>query len=59
MEGQRLCVRAAEACQMLSISRTSLFKSDIPYAKVNGCRVYRIADLKAYLEAHMVKEAHE
>ena len=56
MEGQRLCVRVAEACNMLAISRSTLFKASIPYSKVAGCRVYRIADLEAYLEAHKVKE---
>lgn len=54
MEKQRLCVRVNEACEMLSIGRTSLFKSDIPYIKINGIRLYKIEDLIAYLDAHKV-----
>lgn len=54
MEKQRLCVRVNEACEMLSIGRTSLFKSDIPYIKINGIRLYKIEDLSAYLDAHKV-----
>ena len=57
MERQRLCVRVAEACAMLSIGRTTLFKLDIPYVKINGLRLYKIRDLEAYLDAHTVKEA--
>lgn len=53
---QRLCVRVKEACEMLSISRTTLFKSDIPYVKMNGLRLYKIADLLAYLDARTVKK---
>ncbi len=56
MERERLCVRVNDACKMLSIGRTSLFCSDIPFVKMNGIRLYRIADLEAYLEAHIVKK---
>ena len=56
MERKRLCVRVKEACELLSMSRTSLFKSDIPYVKINSLRLYRIEDLEAYLEAHIVKK---
>lgn len=56
MERKRLCVRVNEACELLSMGRTSLFKSDIPYIKINGLRLYRIEDLEAYLEAHIVKK---
>lgn len=38
---------------MLSMSRTTLFNSDIPYVKINKLRLYRIEDLEAYLEAHL------
>lgn len=53
MERKRLCVRVLEACEMLSMGRTTLFKSDIPYVKINKLRLYRIEDLEAYLEAHL------
>ena len=53
MERKRLCVRVMEACEMLSMSRTTLFNSDIPYVKINRLRLYRIEDLEAYLEAHL------
>ena len=56
MERKRLCVRVSEACEMLSMGRTSLFKSDIPYIKINGLRLYRIEDLEAYLEAHIQRK---
>lgn len=56
MERKRLCVRVNEACELLSMGRTSLFKSDIPYIKINGLRLYRIEDLEAYLEAHIIKK---
>ena len=55
MEKQRLCVRVADACRMLSIGRTTLFSLDIPYIKINSARLYKVADLEAYLEAHTVK----
>jgi hypothetical protein len=54
MERQRICVRVADACKMLSIGRTTLFKLGIPYIKINSMRLYKVADLEAYLEAHMV-----
>lgn len=54
MERQRLCVRVAEACKMLSIGRTTLLELDIPYIKINSIRLYKVADLEAYLEAHTV-----
>lgn len=41
METKKICVRAEEACKMLSICRSSLFKSSIPYVKMNGCRYFR------------------
>lgn len=50
---EKLCVRVSEACRLLGIGRTTLFKSDIPYVKLNGLRVYRIKDLEAYLETHI------
>jgi len=56
MERKRLCVRVGEACEMLSMGRTSLFNSDIPYIKINGLRLYRIEDLEAYLEAHIQRK---
>ena len=56
MERKRLCVRVGEACDMLSMGRTSLFNSDIPYIKINGLRLYRIEDLEAYLEAHIQRK---
>lgn len=56
MERKRLCVRVNEACEMLSMGRTSLFNSDIPYIKINGLRLYRIEDLEAYLEAHIQRK---
>ena len=52
MERQRLCVRVPEACEMLSIGRTTLFSLDIPYIKINSMRLYKVADLEAYLDAH-------
>ena len=54
MERQRLCVRVPDACKMLSIGRTTLFSLDIPYVKINSVRLYKVADLEAYLEAHTV-----
>ncbi len=51
---ERLCVKVKEACQMLSVSRTTMFNLDIPYIKINNIRLYYISDLKAYLEAHVV-----
>ena len=54
MERQRICVRVADACKMLSIGRTTLFKLGIPYIKINSMRLYKVAALEAYLEAHMV-----
>ena len=54
MEKQRLCVRVSDACKMLSIGRTTLFSLDIPYVKINSVRLYKVADLEAYLEAHTV-----
>lgn len=54
MERQCLCVRVSEACKMLSIGRTTLFSLDIPYVKLNSVRLYKVADLEAYLEAHTV-----
>lgn len=54
MEKQRMCVRVADACAMLSIGRTTLFSLDIPYIKVNRLRLYRIEDLEAYLKAHTI-----
>lgn len=56
MERKRLCVRVGEACEMLSMGRTSLFNSDIPYIKINGLRLYRIEDLEAYLVAHIQRK---
>ena len=53
MERQRLCVRVSDACAMLSISRTTLYTLDIPYIKINSVRLYKVADLEAYLEAHL------
>jgi len=49
---KRLCVRVNEACEMLSISRTTLFKLDIPHVKINNIRLYKIKDLEEYIEAH-------
>lgn len=54
METKKICVRAEEACKMLSICRSSLFKSSIPYVKMNGCRLYRVADIESYLEKNIV-----
>ena len=51
---ERMCVRVKEACQLLSIGRTSLYKLDIPYSKINGVRVYQIKDLELYLNSHKV-----
>ena len=56
MERKRLCVRVNEACEMLCMSRTTLFNSDIPYVKINRIRLYRIEDLEAYLEAHLQRK---
>lgn len=56
MEKQRLCVRVPEACLMLGIGRTTLFSLNIPYVKINRVRVYKIADLEAYLDAHTVRK---
>lgn len=54
---ERLCVRVKEACQLLSIGRTSLYKADIPHVKINGIRLYRIEDLRSYLDGHTVKNS--
>ena len=54
MEKKRLCVRVAEACEMLSIGRTTLFSLDIPYIKINSMRLYKVEDIEAYLVAHTV-----
>ena len=54
MERKLLSVRVADACKMLSIGRTTLFSLDIPYIKINSMRLYKVADLEAYLEAHTV-----
>lgn len=54
MENKRLCVRVAEACEMLSIGRTTLFSLDIPYIKINSMRLYKVEDIEAYLVAHTV-----
>ena len=51
---EKLCVRVCDACKMLSIGRTTLFSLDIPYVKINSVRLYKVADLEAYLEAHTV-----
>jgi len=51
---ERMCVRVKEACELLSIGRTSLYKLDIPYSKINGVRVYQIKDLELYLDSHKV-----
>lgn len=56
MEKTALSVRVSDACKMLSISRSTLFNLDIPYVKINSMRLYKVADLEAYLEAHTVKE---
>lgn len=56
---ERLCVRAKEACQLLSIGRTSLYKADIPHIKINGIRLYKIEDLRLYLDSHTVKKSSE
>lgn len=52
---ERMCVRVKEACELLSIGRTSLYKADIPHIKINGVRLYKLDDLRAYLNAHTVK----
>ncbi len=54
METKKICVRTDEACKMLSICRSSLFKSSIPYIKMNGCRLYRVSDIEAFLEKNVV-----
>ena len=51
---ERLCVRVKEACELLSIGRTSLYKSDIPYIKINGIRLYMKKGLDSYLDSHKV-----
>ncbi len=56
---ERLCVKVKEACKMLSIGRSSLYKLDIPYVKLCNCRIYRIADLEAYISAHTVSKKGE
>lgn len=56
---ERLCVRVKEACQLLSIGRTSLYKADIPHIKINGIRLYKIEDLRLYLDSHTVKNSSE
>lgn len=56
MENKKLCVRVPTACEMLGIGRTTLFSLDIPYVKINSVRVYKIADLEAYLDAHTVRK---
>ena len=56
---ERLCVRAKEACQLLSIGRTSLCKADISHIKINGIRLYKIEDLRLYLDSHTVKKSSE
>lgn len=56
---ERLCVRVKEACELLSIGRTSLYKLDIPHVKINGIRLYRIEDLRSYLDGHTVKNSYK
>lgn len=46
METKKICVRAEEACKMLSICRSSI--------KMNGCRLYRVSDIEAFLEKNAV-----
>ena len=59
MERQRICIREKEACEMLGISRSTLFKSGIPFSYINACKVYRIKDIEEYLDAHMVQPAEQ
>ena len=56
---ERLCVRVKDACELLSIGRTSLYKADIPYIKINGIRLYKIEDLRSYLDGHTVKNSYK
>lgn len=51
---KRICVRAQDAADMLSISRSLLFKLDIPYVKINNCRIYKVSDLEDFADAHKV-----
>lgn len=50
----KICVRAQDAAEMLSISRSLLFKLSIPYVKINNCRIYKIKDLEDFADAHKV-----
>lgn len=58
MEIQKKYLRMSEACEYLGVSRSTLSKSQIPFIKLNGVRLYDVRDIDAYLESlKQVKEA--
>lgn len=50
---QCICVRVKDACELLSIGRTTLYGlKDLPYFKYNKLRLYRVEDLEAWAIKH-------
>lgn len=50
---QLICVRVKQACEMLSIGRTTLYSiKDLPYFKMNSVRLYFVEDLEKWANKH-------
>jgi len=48
-----ICVRVKQACEMLSIGRTTLYSiDDLPYFKMNSVRLYLVEDLEKWANKH-------